>query len=223
MENNSVQNPGEEKVFVSWSGGKDAYLSLLLAREQGLEIKSLLNFAGHDGYSRSHGLPRDLLERQAEALDLPLEKEEVTWETYQEGFIRAVERLKDKGMTGGVFGDINLEEHREWLEKMARHCGFNCYLPLWGMGERQVTEELVHRGVTAIIVSLKSELVKEEWLGQPLGQKFLEYSEKAGISPCGERGEFHTLVVDGPGFREPMQYRVVKKENKGERAILRLA
>jgi len=212
-----------EKVFVSWSGGKDAYLSLLLALEQGLEVNCLLNFIGHDGYSRSHGIPGELLQRQAEVLGYPLEKKKVTWETYEPGFEEAVSRLREREkVAGGVFGDINLEEHRQWLEKMGRRCGINCHLPLWGMGERQVTRELLRRAGKAVIVSLRNDLLEEKWLGQELNLEFMEHCENKGLSPCGERGEFHTLVVGGPCFLESLQYCVTGKERKDNRTHLRL-
>lgn len=201
------------KVFVSWSGGKDAYLSLLRAREMGLEISCLLNFNDQHGYSRSHGLPAELLLRQAASLGFSLETEITSWETYEAGFVRAAKRLKEQGVTGGVFGDINLKEHRDWIEKVCARCAISYHLPLWGMEERKVSEELLRRRGRAVLVSVRRDLLDESWLGQVLDEEFLDYCENRGISPCGERGEFHTLVVDGELFREPLQYQTESVES----------
>ncbi len=214
--------PGD-RVFVSWSGGKDSYLSMLLAREKGLEIGCLLNFAGEDGYSRSHGLSTAILRQQANALGLPLHTEAVTWESYEAGFELAVKGLKEQYLiSGGIFGDINLEEHRQWVEKMAGRCGIKYNLPLWHMEEQFVAEELIRRGGKALIVAIRSDLVEQKWLGRLMDHDYIEYCISIGISPCGEGGEAHTLVVDGPGFAEPVAYRAGSNRLKGNHAKLEL-
>lgn len=215
--------PAGEKVFVSWSGGKDSYLSLLKAREAGLEVCRLLNFADESGISRSHGLPAALLHRQAGALGFNLETEAVTWESYESGFIAAVGRLNEEGVTGGVFGDVCLEEHRDWIEKMCARCGIAHHLPLWGMEELRVSEELLDRRARAILVTVRSDLVDASWLGRPLDKTFLDYCAERNLSPCGEGGEFHTFVVDGPLFREPLAYRIEGVEHLAQHVRLKLA
>ncbi len=218
---NSV--PGD-RVFVSWSGGKDSYLSMLKAQERGLEIACLLSFVGGDGHSRSHGLKINVLCEQAAMLGLPLHTEEVTWESYEAGFERAVEMLKEKySPTGGVFGDINLEEHRQWVEKMAERCGINYNLPLWLMEERAVSEELIRRGGKALIVAIRSDLVDQKWLGRTMDKDYIDYCVSIGISPCGEGGEAHTMVVDGPGFAKPLAYKVGAIKTKENHSLLELS
>jgi diphthine-ammonia ligase len=215
-------NPGD-RVFVSWSGGKDSYLSMLMAQEQGLEVACLLSFVGGDGYSRSHGLKTAMLRQQADALGLPLHTEEVTWESYEAGFERAIKILKEKySISGGVFGDINLEEHRQWVEKMAGRCGIDYNLPLWLMEERAVSEELLGRGGKALIVAIRSDLIDQKWLGRVMDHDYIEYCVSIGISPCGEGGEAHTLVIDGPGFVKPLAYKAgsVKTEENHSRLEL---
>ncbi len=210
-----------DRVFISWSGGKDSYLSLLLAREQGLDVVSLLSFVGGDGRSRSHGVKTIMLERQAELLGIPLETEEVTWESYAQGFDRAVKRLKEqRDVTGGVFGDINLVEHRQWVEEMCSRCGIDYNLPLWLMEERRVSEELVERGGKAMIVAVRSDLLDQRWLGRVMDEEYIASCVDAGISPCGEGGEAHTLVVDGPLFDEPLRYACGEIQHKDNQALL---
>ncbi len=212
-----------DKVFISWSGGKDSYLSLLLAEEKGLDVVCLLSFVGSDGNSRSHGLKTEILRCQAQALDLPLATREVTWESYEDGFEKAVNRLKEeKGICGGVFGDINLREHRQWVEKMCKRCAIDYNLPLWLMEERSVSEELIKRGGKAMIVAVRNDLVAESWLGRVMDEEYIEYCLKKGISPCGEGGEAHTLVIDGPLFREPLGYKLGDLVKDEKRTLLRV-
>ena len=215
-----INSTAGDKVFVSWSGGKDSYLSLLLAREMSLDVVCLLSFVGADGNSHSHGLKTEVLRRQAEALGIPLETEEVTWESYENGFERAVNRLKEeRGISGGVFGDINLPGHREWVEKMCKRCAINYNLPLWLMEECKVLEELIKRGGKAMVVAVRRDIIDESWLGRVLDREYINYCVEKGISPCGEYGEAHTLVIDGPLFSDPLKYNLgaVEREEKQAR------
>lgn len=201
-----MEGKSGKKVFVSWSGGKDAYLALLKAGEQGLNVYTLATFISTGGKSMSHSLHPGLLQEQAAALGLPLEVERVTWESYEDGFMRLTSRLKEKGIRGGVFGDINLSQHREWVEKACGRVALAPYLPLWGMEEKEVLAELLGRGARLVVVSLRSDLLDEKWLGKEIDDDFCEMCVRKGISPCGENGEYHTLVVDGPLFKSPVQF-----------------
>lgn len=205
LEKSGLEKTGE-KVFVSWSGGKDAYLALLKAREQGLNVYTLATFISTGGKSMSHALHPGLLQEQAAALGLPLEVERVTWESYEEGFMRLAGRLREKGIRGGVFGDINLPQHREWVEQACERAGLSPHLPLWGMDEKEVLAELLNRGARLVVVSLRADLLEEKWLGKQIDEGFCEMCARKGISPCGENGEYHTLVVDGPLFKSPVQF-----------------
>ena len=207
-----INSSSGTELFVSWSGGKDAYLSLVKMLERGFSIKALLCFISPEGESRSHGLKKTIIERQAEMLDIALDTEEVTWESYHEGFRRAVERLKRQGMKGGVFGDINLEDHRLWVEEACLECGIESNLPLWGTDEAMLLKDLIQRQAEMVIVSVRNDLVSEDWLGEKIDCSYLKYCEEKQLSPCGENGEIHTLVVNGPFFRAPLQYNLVGVE-----------
>lgn len=205
-----------EKVFVSWSGGKDSYLSLLKAREAGMEPGNLLTFVNKEGCSMSHGLPLQLLKNQARALVLPQVLEPVTWGEYEDSFHRVAGELKLKGFTGGVFGDINLPEHRSWVENACSRAAVNNYLPLWGMEEEDILAELLQRNAELLIVALRSDLLAEKWLGTILGRAFIQELKNKGLSSCGEAGEYHTLVIHGPLFKKRLEvkfsgYRQVEK------------
>ncbi len=196
----------QKKVFISWSGGKDSYLSLLKARAAGLEPAYLLTYInGEQDCSMSHGLPLPLLQKQARALGLPHLAEPVTWESYAAGFHRAVTALREKGLTGGVFGDINLPAHRQWVEEACARAGVTPYLPLWGMAEEEVLETLLAAGAELLIVALRADLLAKKWLGTILGREFIRELMAGGISPCGEKGEYHTMAVSGPLFKERVE------------------
>lgn len=215
-------SPGD-KVFISWSGGKDSYLSMLFAKEYGLEPACLLSFTGADGQSRSHGIKTAMLKAQASALGIPLHTEEVTWEGYEAGFERAVNGLKEKyGISGGIFGDINLQEHLDWVEKMCLRCDINHNLPLWMMEEKKVSEELIRLGGKAMLVAIRNDLVDEKWLGRIMDAEYIDYCLSVGISPCGEGGEAHTLVIDGPLFKTPLVCKPGKIHHKDNHSFIEL-
>ena len=206
-----------EKVFVSWSGGKDSYLSLIKAREAGLDIKSLMTFIGKDGdRSMSHGLPLELLQKQSRALGIPHVLEPVSWDDYEQGFQRIVSDLKEKSFTGGVFGDINLTGHRQWVEDACGKAGINPYLPLWGMEEEAVLAELLSHNAELLIVALRSDLLDPKWLGRILGQDFIQELTAAGLSPCGESGEYHTMALFGPLFKKRVELQYQGTRQSGQ-------
>lgn len=197
----------QSKVFVSWSGGKDSYLSLIKSHEAGLCVSSLVSFIGPEGRSMSHGVECCILEQQAASLGLPLEVERVTWEGYEVGFLKVMSRLAKKKITGGVFGDINIAEHREWVIKNCTKAGLKPYLPLWNMEESKVITELLNRGAQLVLVALRNDLLDEIWLGRKVDLGFLELCKRLNISPCGERGEYHTFATGGPLFKNCLKIR----------------
>jgi uncharacterized protein (TIGR00290 family) len=203
------ENMVTDKVFVSWSGGKDSYLSLLKAAEAGLTIGSLLTFIQEDqACSMSHGLPLTLLQKQSRALGIPHIAEPVVWKSYEKGFQRVVAELKQQGFSGGVFGDINLPEHRQWVEQACHRADIMPYLPLWGMDEEAVLAQLLEKKAELLIVAVRGDLLAEKWLGSYLGQEFIHELIDRGISLCGERGEYHTLAVYGPLFSERLEVKI---------------
>lgn len=199
----------KKKAFVSWSGGKDSYLSFIKAREAGFEIVRLLNFTGNEGRSMSHGVSDSLLKKQAICLGIPLVSRIVTWESYETGFKEAASRFKSEGITTGIFGDINLQDHRTWVENSCEAVGISPHLPLWMMAEELVVNELIDRRCRLLIVSIDPTVISKEWLGKELDSEFMEVCKKKGISVCGESGEYHTLAVDGPYFNEPLEVKPI--------------
>jgi diphthine-ammonia ligase len=191
------------KVFSSWSGGKECALATYKAISQGHEVSYLVNFISEDGErSRSHGTKAAVLALQAEAIGIPLIQVKTSWENYEENFKKVVRELKDKGIEGGVFGDIDLEEHREWVERVCIEVGIKAFLPLWGIKAEKLIEELLKLKFKAIVVATRLE---EGLLGKVLDKALVRQISKLGSHPCGENGEYHTFVTDGPIFRRALK------------------
>jgi diphthine-ammonia ligase len=193
------------QVFISWSGGKDSCLACYRAVQNGLKVRYLLNMINEDGKrSRSHGLSVGTLQLQAQALDFPLVQRRASWDDYEAEFKEALQAFKEEGIDGGIFGDIDLEEHRQWVERVCQETGITPYLPLWGLPQEKIMRDFIGLGFEAIVVTTRADTLGEEWLGRKIDRDFLkqidEMEKKKGVTPCGEAGEYHTFVVDGPLF-----------------------
>jgi uncharacterized protein (TIGR00290 family) len=191
------------KVFVSWSGGKESALATYKAISQGYQVSYLVNFVSEDGKrSRSHGINAEVLALQAEATGIPLVQVKTSWEDYEENFKRVVTELKEKGVEGGVFGDMDLEEHREWIERVCSELEIQPILPLWKMEPETLLAEFWDSGFKAIVVATRLE---DSLLGRNLDEPLVEEVKRLGSHPCGESGEYHTLVTNGPVFQRPFE------------------
>ncbi len=191
------------KVFCSWSGGKESCLACYKAIQEGHEIASLLTMVTTTGnYTRSHRVSRELLVAQSQAVGIPLYQRRASWDTYEREFTRALTSFKRKGIEGGVFGDLRLDEHREWVERVCGAAGIIPLIPLWGAGYNDLLRQFLGAGFEATIVAIRSDMMDVNWLGKRIDKSSIEYMEKNGIDLCGEGGEYHTLVIDGPLFRE---------------------
>jgi len=191
------------KAFSSWSGGKECALATYKAISQGHKVLYLLNFISEDGKrSRSHGTKASVLSMQAEAIGIPLIQVKTSWEDYEDNFLKVVRELQDKGIEGGVFGDMDLKEHREWVERVCSEIGIKAFLPLWGMKSEELIEELLRLKFKAIIVATR---LDENFLGKAFDKALVRQISKLGSHPCGENGEYHTFVTDGPVFRKALK------------------
>lgn len=190
------------KVAASWSAGKESAFSLYRSLGNGLEVCSLLNMINREaGRSMSHGLDPELIAAQAEAMEIPILQRETTWETYEEEFKSAVAELKKTGVSGVVFGDIDIEGHKEWVERVCGELGVTPILPLWGEEPQRLLNGFIDAGFEAIVVTTKAEFLGQEWLGRRVDRGFIqELLRLDTVHPCGEQGEYHTFVLDGPIF-----------------------
>lgn len=207
------------KAFVSWSGGKETFLSCFRAmKERELEIIHLLNMVSDDGrYSRSHGISSNLMRLQAEAIGIPITQIKTSWDDYEENFKKAVLDLKQMGIEAGIFGDIDLQEHRDWIERVCGQLEIQPVLPLWKEKREELLEELIGAGFAAIVVATRADFLGEEWLGSRISRKFVDdMKQRDDIDLCGEKGEYHTFVYDGPIFKKKIKIRrttKVKRDN----------
>jgi uncharacterized protein (TIGR00290 family) len=184
-------------------------LALWRAKQSGADIEYLLTtYSGRTGRTVAHGFPVALVRAQAEALGIELITVPTEWEEYEAKFREAIAGLRERGVEAGVFGDINLEEHRQWVERVSREAGLGALLPLWGANQRTLLREWVSEGFAAVIVAVRADL-GPEWLGKTLDRRCVAALDRAltrrGLSPSGEGGEYHTLVVDGPLFGRPLE------------------
>lgn len=199
------------KVFVSFSGGKESIYALHQGEKMKLEPKVLLTMFNTKGTrTRGHGLRRAVIEAQATAIGLPLICGRASWTTYERVFKRILRRLKGQGIEGGIFGDLYLEEHREWVERVCSEVGLRAFLPLWGVPPEEVCRGFIAEGFKAVIIAIKDGLLPKDLLGRPISLELLEVFLGAGVDPCGERGEYHTVVLDGPIFNKQLE---IKKAN----------
>jgi len=200
------------KVFASWSGGKESALATYKAILQGYQVSYLLNFISEDGErSRSHGILAKILDLQAKAIGIPMVQVKTSWENYEENFKKVVTELKEKGISGGVFGDIDLEEHREWVERVCGELGIKPILPLWGLESEKLLREFLALGFKAKVVATKLDV---SLLGRDVDETLIAEIQRFNCHPCGESGEYHTFVFDGPIFKTPLEVIPGKKEKR---------
>jgi len=200
------------KVFSSWSGGKECTLATYKAMAAGHEVLRLVNFIREDGLrSRSHGVRAEVLALQAEALGIPIVQTGTTWEDYEATFKRVVGELKEQGIEAGVFGDIDLEEHREWVERVCCELGIQALLPLWKMERQDVIGQFLGAGFKALVVATR---LSKQVAGSSFDRALVERMAAMGADPCGEQGEYHTFVTAGPLFKRPLKVTPVRVEER---------
>jgi diphthine-ammonia ligase len=195
-------------AICSWSGGKDSALALQLASDVGSRPGALLTMLDESGSrSRSHGLPPSVLEAQAAALGLPLVTCNTSWDDYTSVFVAELGRLAEQGFDECVFGDIDIDDHRLWCERACTRVGLAPRHPLWQRPRRELLDEFLDRGYRATIVVVRDGVLARSFLGRQLDSQLVEELEAAGIDACGENGEYHTVVTDGPNFSQPIELR----------------
>jgi len=204
------------------AGGKDATLALGRARSQGLQVAWALNvFEGNSGLVRFHGTPRAVLEAQLGRLGLEPMLGRTHPESFEDVFLSLLRGLRERGVGGVLFGNLHLTDIRAWYEERVTAEGLEYREPLWGMKPETVARAVVDEGFRARIVSVNLEMADHGWLGRELDETLLDEFMSAGIDPCGERGEYHTLVTDGPGFSAPLDVRVSgERELEGHRFLV---
>ena len=193
------------RAAISWSGGKDSCAALHRTRNEYDVVCMITMFDEPAERSRSHGLRPEVLAAQADRLGLHAITGRCTWESYNAAFKTALEEAKRDGVTHVVFGDILFDEHRRWAEQMCEAAGLMAVEPLFGSSTVALYQEWTASGADALIVTARAEFLDQTWLGRPLRREMLAEFTRLGVDPCGERGEYHTLVTNSPLFREPLR------------------
>lgn len=189
----------------SFSGGKDSTLALWRACQAGARPVALLTMLDETGArSRSHGIQPDVLAAQARAIGIPLLTGNASWGDYEQVFIAQLGVARQMGASAAVFGDIDLDAHRAWEEQVCAAAGLTPHLPLWQQSRLALVREFVDAGFDARIVVVRRDLMAADYLGARFDHALIDRMQAEGIDPCGEAGEFHTLVCGGPLFAQPL-------------------
>jgi uncharacterized protein (TIGR00290 family) len=194
------------RAAVSWSGGKDSYLALHRSRSS-YDVVAMITMFGEDGTrSRSHGLRPEIVEAQALRLGLTLCPGLGSWTAYEAGYRRALADARVLGITHVIFGDIMYESNRVFPERVCAAERLVPVEPLWGESTETLYREFVDTGADARIVTVRDGLLEPSWLGVRLTRDLLNDITAAGVDPCGEHGEYHSVVVDAPLFSSPIGF-----------------
>jgi uncharacterized protein (TIGR00290 family) len=211
-----------EKVIVLWSGGKDSALALYeILESDRYKVLELLTTVTED-YDRVsiHGVRRVLLEQQANALGFPLEKTFISKGAsdaeYEGELLKTLKRHQDNVVFSVVFGDIFLEDVRKYRERILDKVGMSGIFPLWKKDTRELALKFINLGFKAVITSIDSNALGKDFVGREYDEQFLS-GLPADVDPCGENGEFHSFVYDGPIFHEGVAFtkgECVLRENR---------
>ena len=208
-----IVNPdrSREPLVLSFSGGKDSVCALAALRmQQNLKVTRLLTTLTRE-YQRiaMHGVRETLLDRQAEALGLPLDKIYLSAASshaeYEDRMLDALTRYRAQGIERVAFGDLFLEDIRAYREQQLERVGMHGVFPLWGQDTRSLAAQFIDQGFRAVIVCVDIEQLAPEFSGREFDHDLLS-ALPAHVDPAGERGEFHTFVYAGPLFQEPIPF-----------------
>ncbi|WP_347158454.1 diphthine--ammonia ligase [Pontibacter chitinilyticus] len=207
------------KSIFHWSGGKDSALCLYLAQQQNkYDIQHLVTtLSSATRRITMHGVRQELLAQQAQQIGLPLTEvwlpEIADIHTYNQQMEAAADHFVSQGITHAIFGDINLQDLREYREQQLARTGLQAVFPLWGRSTRTLVQEFIAIGFKAVVVCVNARLLDASFVGRELDAHFLE-ALPPGVDPAGENGEFHTFVYDGPLFTRPVDFIVGEKVKK---------
>jgi len=207
--------------IVSWSGGKDSCMALYEALRRGCKVTHLVNFISNDEKRvRFHGTNADLIKQQGAAMGIKVAQYETDWDGYERDFKAGVRKMLPTGVKGMIFGDIYLDVHKEWVDRVCGEIGIEALEPLWGRPTDEILDQFIQLGFEAVIVGVNSRQMDEKWVGRKVDDSFRDYLKKNNIDPCGENGEYHTVVINGPIFLQPLSLTLGGVISKNEYRLL---
>ncbi|SMO36702.1 diphthine--ammonia ligase [Gracilimonas mengyeensis] len=205
-----------QKSVFNWSGGKDSSIALYHALRNGdYAIEQLLSTLNQSTDRLSmHRVRRALIQQQAQSIGIPLEMvdlpAEPSMKAYNESMGEVMQALKSDGFTHSIFGDIFLEDLRQYREQQSQKLGFEAVFPIWKRDTEELMQEFLDLDFKAITICVKAELLGKEFVGRVIDEAFVDDLPEA-VDPCGENGEFHTFVYDGPMFDRPIPFEIGEK------------
>jgi diphthine-ammonia ligase len=215
------------KVAVSWSGGLESSLACHKVIKEGHDVACLVAFV-LDPYWPAMGHPPQIMCLQSESMGIPLIMLKVE-EPYKEGYRKAIAGLiETRGIEGIVTGDIYVVDdiHGNWMESVCDGLDIKVIMPLWAQDTLKVLDDEMSSGFRAVFTCVKQPWFNEEWIGRELNKDtvkdLLALAEKRGIDPCGENGEYHTMVIDGPIFKKPIKIPAFTKEKRENRFYMKV-
>lgn len=209
-----------KKFVMSYSCGKDSTLSLYRMIKGGHKPVALLVTANKkESRTWFHGVPEDLLQEVSKSLNIPLLLVKCEGEEYKDAFNNALKKAKeDLGVEACAFGDIDLEAHRTWCTERCNEADIEAVFPLWNEEREKLTFEFIDTGFKTVIKNVRLDVLSTEFLGKQLTKSVVEDIVKAGSDACGENGEYHTFVFDGPLFKYPIKFKqngIITNETHG--------
>lgn len=196
------------RFALSYSGGKDSALSLYKLVQQGHTPVALITTINSEQQrSWFHGIPQQLLQDVADSMQIPLIVCDSTPKDYTESLEAALGKAKKLGAEACAFGDIDIDDHKTWNDQRCANQGLECLLPLWKMDREAAIQEMLDAGFKALIKIVDSSILDESFLGETLTASLVQDIKAAGADACGENGEYHTFVYDGPLFSKPVAFK----------------
>lgn len=202
----------KEPIIMSWSGGKDSSFALhQLLLEGKYEVKYLLtNIYKPNKRVSMHGVPETLINEQAKQIGIPLLTmyiEEKTHDEYEQKMEAFLLNLKKEGITKVAFGDIFLEDLKEYREKQLSKVGMIALFPLWNKSTSELAQEFINTGFKTHLCSIDTSKIPDNLIGVDYSKEFLKLLPTI-VDPCGENGEFHTFCYDGPIYKKPIAFNI---------------
>ena len=197
----------KKRFAASYSGGKDSVLAIYRAIRQGMEPACLI-ITYNTGLGRSwfHGIPEALLETVSDSMGIPIHLIRTAGPDYREKFVEELKRQKADGVDCCIFGDIDIDGHLQWCTETCREAGMEAVFPLWKENRGDLVREFIASGFTANISIVDTARLSEKHLGMKLTEEALRSIEAEGADICGENGEYHSFVSDGPMFSYPIPF-----------------
>ena len=200
------------KAYFNWSSGKDSALALYRAVTSGLyDVRALFSVVKTDGRLAMHEVGEALLRCQADAIGIPFHPFHIdtSWTDaeYAACMSKAVGRFKAQGIATALFGDLYLDGLRRWREANCCQDGIRAEFPLWHVEPMDAVNEFIRLGFKAVITCVDCSVLDESFVGRTINKGFIS-DLPAGMDACGEQGEYHSFVYDGPLFRRPVDFKV---------------